>query len=201
MCIRSAGRLCARVRAETDAAAAPLFGRCGFFCPFSVSCTCHISPVSLFSPFPPPDLVVSPPQDPVVVVRRKTADGSRSPKSIDFPALLRPFTTDTWLLLGGSVAAVFIVAAFLAIWQPTPIYRRGRVRLRLLQWMSNLYVGPSVLRALPCALVEADEVDHEGVSDGDPVPWGTLRLVGCGWHSSRVRPRGSRERTCQETGN
>ncbi|OSX75806.1 hypothetical protein BU14_0219s0006 [Porphyra umbilicalis] len=76
-------------------------------------------------------------EDEVVLVRRKTADGFGHMQRVDFPALLRPFTDQSWVLLGGSAVAFVAVVAALALWQPTSVGQRRSWRLRMLQWVSN----------------------------------------------------------------
>lgn len=76
-----------------------------------------------------------------MLVRRSTAKGFRPPREVNFDALLRPFSRDTWLLLASAVGACAAVTAGLAVGVPTPVWRRRSAWLRALQWLSNLYVG------------------------------------------------------------
>lgn len=72
-----------------------------------------------------------------MLVRRSTAKGFRPPREVNFDALLRPFSRDTWLLLASAVGACAAVTAGLAVGVPTPVWRRRSAWLRALQWLSN----------------------------------------------------------------
>ncbi|GAB0493319.1 hypothetical protein MMPV_004599 [Pyropia vietnamensis] len=76
-------------------------------------------------------------EDQVVLVRRTTAQGFRPPRQINLPALLRPFSHDTWLLIVSAVAIWVAVTIGLAVAMPTPVWRRKSRWLRCLQWFSN----------------------------------------------------------------
>ena len=69
-------------------------------------------------------------------------------QSVDFAALLRPFTGESGILLVGSAAGALTIVALFVLWLPTPVYQRVRMWLCLLQWMSNLCVGLVV--SCPC---------------------------------------------------
>lgn len=100
-----------------------------------------------------------------MLVRRSTAKGFRPPREVNFDALLRPFSRDTWLLLASAVGACAAVTAGLAVGVPTPVWRRRSAWLRALQWLSNLYVGGG-----GAGRAEGGGVDGAGGGGGSGVP-------------------------------